>query len=110
MLDVSSPGHDLEQRHAVAEHVGFGGDRLAADPLWREVVPDGSAHGGQDQDAAEVSADELGEPEVGHLGRQVGVEEDDLRLDVAVDDAVRPGTCRAGRRAPWRRRARQLSV
>ncbi|AQK79314.1 hypothetical protein ZEAMMB73_Zm00001d035584 [Zea mays] len=40
------------------------------------------------QDPAEVSADERRQPEVRDLGREGCVEEDVLRLDVAVDDAL----------------------
>uniref|UniRef100_J3L6M1 Uncharacterized protein n=1 Tax=Oryza brachyantha TaxID=4533 RepID=J3L6M1_ORYBR len=82
---VPPSGDDLEQHHPVAEHVGLGRDRRAGDPLRRQVA-DRPAH--CRQHAAEVAAHQLGEPEVGDLGGERVVEEDVLRLDVAVDDAV----------------------
>jgi hypothetical protein len=67
--------------------------RLAADGVPERLlggdVVGRAEHAPADRQAGLVAA--AGDPEVGDLGSRLGVEQDVLRLDVAVDDPVRVG-------------------
>ncbi|XBH74444.1 hypothetical protein VPH35_101389 [Triticum aestivum] len=116
-VEVAVAAHRLEQHHAVAVHVRLDGDGQVGEPLRREVPP-GAAHAGERPVPVVLGVDELGEAEVGHLGVVLLVEQDVLRLDVAVHDGVaallvqvRDAARRAhGHREPRRPRHRLAAV
>ena len=87
-------GEHLEQHDAERVDVGLAVDVMAERLLGRDVVrgAEHAAVGGEP-----VVAQRAGDPEVGDLGRALGVQQDVLRLDVAVHDRVRVrGAERAG--------------
>uniref|UniRef100_A0A8R7V8A6 Uncharacterized protein n=1 Tax=Triticum urartu TaxID=4572 RepID=A0A8R7V8A6_TRIUA len=84
---------ELEEHHAKAVHVGLSTDRLPRDPL-RCQVPDGAPHGRQR--AAEVPPHQLRHPKVGDPQGHVLVQQDVLRLDVAVYDAIAAAMVQVG--------------
>ncbi|CAL4936973.1 unnamed protein product [Urochloa decumbens] len=86
-VEVAAAADDLQQHHPVAVDVGLCGDGQVGEPLRRQVTP-GAPHAGERPVAVVLGVDELGEPEVGDLGVELVIEEDVLRLDVAVHDAV----------------------
>uniref|UniRef100_A0A804N086 Uncharacterized protein n=1 Tax=Zea mays TaxID=4577 RepID=A0A804N086_MAIZE len=85
-LGVAPPADHLQQQHPVAVHVGLGGDdpEAAGEDLRRDEA-DGAPRVRHRQDALLWVA-QLGHPEVGDLGAEVGVQEHVLGLDVEVDD------------------------
>ncbi|XP_037480793.1 uncharacterized protein LOC119358249 [Triticum dicoccoides] len=85
-LQVPPPPQHLEQQHPVAVHVALVRDRQRH-PQLRRRVP-GRAPRARDGQVGVLPVAQLGEPEVGHLGRHVGAEQHVLRLDVVVDYPV----------------------
>ena len=79
-------GQELEQDAAERIDVALGPDALAARLLGRDVVRR-SHHCARLGDAA-LDVERPRDPEVGHLRAAVAVQEDVLRLHVAVDDAA----------------------
>ena len=81
-------GEHLEERDAQRVDVRLAGDDVAQRLLGGDVVgrAENAPVGGQT-----LVGERAGDPEVGDLGRAFGVDEDVLRLDVAVDDAALVG-------------------
>jgi len=83
-IHVPAAADELEERHAVAEHVGLVGHGVV-EHLGRHV-PEGALEVLCVDDAVEVPSDGEGDAEVGDVCPEVAVEEDVARLDVEVQD------------------------
>jgi hypothetical protein len=83
------PPDQLEEHDPEAVHVGLPADGQAQRPLRRDVPP-GAPRPGLHRPAhrERVPAEQLHQPEVGDLGLQVRVQQDVLRLHVAVQDSL----------------------
>ncbi|MQM18917.1 hypothetical protein Taro_051918 [Colocasia esculenta] len=82
-VHISPAADDFQQHDAEAVHIHLGRDRQALEPLGRDVS---SCSSDVREGSALVRPQQLGHPEVGDPGCEVVVDEDVLRLDVAVDD------------------------